>query len=138
MAASMRTAVAVASGILVLGAGLGVAGVAAADTPATPYPTSTPSIPTPSVPPPTERPDLPSNPEQAEQEAALIQLLSEMFGVDEAEVRAALDEIRSAYEAEGGPAALDAYLNEAVRSGILTQEEADAIRQGVEQAMSRA
>jgi hypothetical protein len=79
---------------------------------------------------------MPSNPEQAEQEAALIKVLSEMFGVDEAEIKAALDEIRAAYEAEGGPAALDGYLDEAVQSGILTQEEADAIRQAVEQGMS--
>ena len=37
-----------------------------------------------------------------------------MLGVDEAEIKAALDEIRAAYEAEG-PAALDAYLDQAVR-----------------------
>jgi hypothetical protein len=105
-----------------------VASFASADTPATPtpIPTSTPSVPIPSD--PTEQPDVPSNPDQAEQEAALIQVLSEMFGVDE---------MRVAYEAAGGPAALDGYLDEAVRSGILTQEEADTIRQAVEQGMSR-
>ena len=58
-----------------------------------------------------------------------------MLGVDEAEVKAALDQIRAAYEAEG-PAALDGYLDEAVRWGILTQEEADAIRQAVEEGMT--
>jgi hypothetical protein len=58
-----------------------------------------------------------------------------MLGVDEAEVKAALDEVRAAYEAEG-PAALDAWLDEAVRSGILTQAEADAIRQAVEQGVN--
>lgn len=132
----MRTAVAIASGMLVLGAGLGVASVASADTPAAPNPTSTPLAPTPSVPPPgAQPPELPSNPEQAQREAELIKVLSEMFGVEEAEIRAALDELRAAYQAEGGPAALDAYLNEAVQSGILTQEEADVIRQAVEQAM---
>jgi hypothetical protein len=44
--------------------------------------------------------------------------------------------MRVAYEAAGGPASLDGYLDEAVRSGILTQEEADTIRQAVEQGMS--
>jgi hypothetical protein len=58
-----------------------------------------------------------------------------MLGVDEAEIRAALDQIRAAYEAEG-PAALDAWLDQAVQSGILTQEEADAVRQAVEEGMS--
>ena len=58
-----------------------------------------------------------------------------MLGVDEAQIKAAIDEIRAAYEAEG-PAALDAYLDQAVQAGILTQEEADAIRQAVEQSMS--
>jgi hypothetical protein len=133
----MRTAVAIASGVFVLGAGLGVASVASADTPAAPSPTSTPLAPTPSVSPPGPEPtELPSNPDQAAQEAELIKVLSELFGVEEATVRAALDEIRTAYQAEGGPAALDAYLEEAVRSGFLTQEEADMIRQAVEQAMS--
>ena len=83
-----------------------------------------------------EQPGWPGNPDQAEQEAALIKVLSEMFGVDEAEIKVALDEMRVAYEAAGGPAALDGYLDEAVRSGILTQEEADTIRQAVEQGMS--
>jgi hypothetical protein len=58
-----------------------------------------------------------------------------MLGVDEAEIEAALDEVRAAYEAEGGPAALDAYLDEAVRSGLLTQDEADAIKQAVEEGL---
>jgi hypothetical protein len=134
--ASTRTAVLIASGLIALGAGIGVASFASADTPATPtpIPTSTPSVPIPSD--PTEQPDVPSNPDQAEQEAALIQVLSEMFGVDEAEIKVALDEMRVAYEAAGGPASLDGYLDEAVRSGILTQEEADTIRQAVEQGMS--
>ena len=57
-------------------------------------------------------------------------MLSEMFGVDEAEIKAALDEMRASYEAAGGPAALDGYLDQAVQAGILTQEEADMIRHG--------
>ena len=118
-----------------LGAGLGVASVASADITPTPYPTSTPSSATPSDPPPgTERPDWPVNPEQDEQEA-LIKMLSEMLGVDEAQIKAALDEVRAAYEAEG-PAALDAYLDQAVQLGILTPEEAAAVRQAVEEGMT--
>ena len=137
MAAWTKPAIVIASGMLALGAGIGLASVASADTPATPNPTTTPSsIPTPSSPPPgTERPDWPTSPQQDEREAALIKVLSEMLGVDEAEVKAALDEVRAAYEAEG-PAALDAWLDEAVQSGILTQSEADAIRQAVEEGLN--
>ena len=141
MPASTRTAVAIASGMLVLGAGVGVATTASADTTAMPIPTSAPTIPTPDTPlpsdppPGTERPDWPTSPEQEAQEAqeaALIKVLSGMLGVDEAEVKAALDQIRAAYEAQG-PAALDPYLEQAVQAGVLTQEEADAVRQAIEQ-----
>lgn len=138
MATWTKPAIIIASGMLALGAGLGVASVASADTPVVPNPTIAPSSPTaPGGPPPgAERPDWPSNPDQAEQEAALIKVLAETFGVDEAEIKAALDEMRVAYQAAGGPAALDGYLDEAVRSGILTQEQADTIRQAVEQGMT--
>jgi hypothetical protein len=140
--ASIKTAVAIASGLLVLGAGVGVAATAFADTttPA-PNPTSAPTIPAPDTPlpndppPGTERPDWPTSPEQEAQEAqeeALIKVLSEMLGVDEAQVKAALDQIRAAYEAQG-PAVLDPYLDQAVQAGILTPEEADAVRQAIEQ-----
>jgi len=123
--------------MLALGAGLGVASVASADTPVAPTPTIAPSSPTtPGGPPPgAERPDWPTSPEQQEREAALIKALAEMLGVDETEIKAALDEVRAAYEAEGS-AALDAYLDEAVRSGLLTQDEADAIKQAVEEGLS--
>jgi hypothetical protein len=128
--------------MLVLGAGVGVATTASADATPAPYPTTAPSIPTPTPdtplpsgsPPGAERPDWPTSPEQEEQEAALIKVLSDMLGVDESEINAALDEVRAAYEAEG-PAALDGYLDQAVEAGILTQEEADAIRQAVEQGV---
>jgi hypothetical protein len=110
--------------------------VASADITPTPYPTSTPSSPAPSDPPPgTQRPDWPVNPQPDEQEAALIKMLSEMLGVDEAQIKAALDEVRAAYEAEG-PASLDAYLDQAVQLGILTPEEAAAVRQAVEGSMT--
>lgn len=138
MAAWTKPAIIIGSGMLALGAGLGVASVASADTPVAPNPTIAPSSPTtPGSPlPGAERPDWPTSPEQQEREAALIKVLAEMLGVDEAEIKAALDEVRAAYEAEGGPAALDGYLDEAVRSGLLTQDEADAIKQAVEEGLS--
>ena len=137
MAAWTKPAIIIGSGMLALGAGLGVASVASADTPVAPTPTIAPSSPTtPGGPPPgAERPDWPTSPEQQEREAALIKVLAEMLGVDETEIKAALDEVRAAYEAEGS-AALDAYLDEAVRSGLLTQDEADAIKQAVEEGLS--
>ena len=150
-----------------LGAGVGLATTASADTPA-PYPTTAPSIPTPGAPLPSiptpgapqpsiptpgapqpsiptpgaplpttpppgaEQPDLPTSPEQQLQEAALVKVLSGMLGVDEAQIKAALDEIRSAYVAQG-PAGLDPYLEQAVQAGILTPEEAAMVRQAIEQ-----
>jgi hypothetical protein len=125
--------------MLVLGAGVGVATTASADTTPLPYP-SAPSIPTPdtplpSSPPQAPAPEAPTSPEQqlqALQEAALIQVLSGMLGVDEAQVKAALDEIRAAYAAQG-PAALDPYLDQAVQAGLLTPEEAEMVRQAIEQ-----
>ena len=44
MAVSIRTAVAIGSGLLVLGAGMGVASAAYADTPVVPNPTTAPTI----------------------------------------------------------------------------------------------
>ena len=157
VSAPIKTAIAVASGMLVLGAGIGLATTASADTPA-PYPTTAPSIPTPGAPLPSiptpgapqpsiptpgaplpttpppgaEQPDVPTSPEQQLQEAALVKVLSGMLGVDEAQIKAALDEIRAAYVAQG-PAALDPYLEQAVQAGILTPEEAAMVRQAIEQ-----
>lgn len=137
MAAWTKPAIIIGSGMLALGAGLGVASVASADTLVAPNPTIAPSSPTtPGGPlPGAERPDWPTSPEQQEREAALIKVLAEMLGVDEAEIKAALDEVRAAYEAEG-PAALESWLDEAVQSGILTQSEADAIQQAVEEGLN--
>jgi hypothetical protein len=128
---SIKTAVAISSGLLVLGAGLGVAGVASADTPGVPYPTTAPTIaPTPGNPQPqTEVPGCPTSPQQ---EQVLVETLSSMLGVDEAEVEAALDQVHADYAAKG-PAALDPWLDKAVQAGILTQDEADALREAVEQ-----
>jgi hypothetical protein len=138
VSAPIKTAVAIASGMLLLGAGIGLATTASADTTPSPYPTTAPSIPTPETPQPSspppgaERPDGPTSPEQELQEEALVKVLSGMLGVDEAQVKAALDEIRAAYVTQG-PAALDPYLEQAVQAGILTPEEAAMVRQAIEE-----
>jgi len=147
VAVSIKTAVAIGSGLLVLGAGLGVASAAYADTPGLPNPTTAPTIaPTPDNPAapapgnpaaPTPGNPAPQNgapawPMSPEQEEVLVKTLSSVLGADEAEVRAALDQVRADYAAKG-PAALDPWLDKAVQAGILTQDEADALRRVVEQ-----
>jgi hypothetical protein len=67
-----------------------------------------------------------------EQEEVLVQTLSSMLGVDQAEVKAALDQVHADYAANG-PAALDPWLDRAVQAGILTQDEADALRNAIAQ-----
>jgi hypothetical protein len=67
-----------------------------------------------------------------EQEQVLVETLSSVLGLDEAEVKAALDQVHADYAAKG-PAALDPWLDKAVQAGILTQDEADALREAVEQ-----
>ncbi|HEY9470085.1 MAG TPA: hypothetical protein VIQ76_10795 [Propionibacteriaceae bacterium] len=131
MAISIKTAVAIGSGLLVLGAGVGVTSVASADTPGAPYPTTAPTIvPTPGDPQP--QTDVPGWPMSPEQEQVLVETLSSVLGLDEAEVKAALDQVHADYAAKG-PAALDPWLDKAVQAGILTQDEADALREVVEQ-----
>jgi len=147
VAVSIKTAVAIGSGLLVLGAGIGVASAAYADTPVVPNPTTAPTIaPTPDYPAapapgnpaaPTPGNPAPQNgapawPMSPEQEEVLVKTLSSVLGADEAEVRAALDQVRADYAAKG-PTALDPWLDKAVQAGILTQDEADALRRVVEQ-----
>ena len=139
MAVSIKTAVAIGSGLLVLGAGVGVASAAYADTPGGPNPTTAPTIaPTPDNPAapapgnPAPKNGAPAWPMSPEQEEVLVETVSSMLGVDEPEVRAALDQVRADYAANG-PAALDPWLDKAVQAGILTQDEADALRRVVEQ-----
>ena len=147
MAVSIKTAVAIGSGLLVLGAGIGVASAAYADTPGLPNPTTAPTIaPTPDNPAapapgnpaapapgnPAPQNGAPAWPMSPEQEEVLVKTLSSMLGADEAEVRAALDQVRADYVAKG-PAALDPWLDKAVQAGILSQDEADALRRVVEQ-----
>jgi hypothetical protein len=67
-----------------------------------------------------------------EQEQMLVQTVSGMLGVDEAEVQAALDQVRADWAVQG-PAALNPWLDRAVEAGVLTQDEADALRTAVEQ-----
>jgi hypothetical protein len=132
VAAPMRTAAVIASGVLALGAGLGIATTAYADTTPTPTPAPT-SAPSDLPVPQTEPPDLPSNPGDPTGEDALVEELSRMLGVDQATIRAGLEELRATY----GPqlkAALQAQLDEAVRSGALTQAEADALQKMIEEA----
>jgi hypothetical protein len=150
VAISTKTAVTIGSGLLVLGAGIGITGVASADTPGGPGPTTAPTIaPAPSD--PTTGPTIapaPSDPQQPqdqlpqgevpawpmspEQEQMLVQTLSGMLGVDETEVQAALDQVRADWAVQG-PAALNQWLDRAVAAGILTQQEAEALRTAVEQ-----
>jgi hypothetical protein len=136
MAISTKTAVAIGSGLLVLGAGIGITGVASADTPGGPGPTTAPTVaPAPSDPqPPGEVPqrEVPGWPMSPEQEQMLVQTLSGMLGFDEAEVQAALDQVHADWAVQG-PAALNPWLDRAVEAGILTQDEAEALRTAVEQ-----
>jgi hypothetical protein len=128
VAAWKKPAIVLASGALALGASLGVANLAYADTTPTPSPTSAPTVPTPED----GLPGGPGNPADGGQEDALVEELSNVLGVDKETIKAALDQLRAAYEVEG-PAVLDQWLDAAVESGILTQDEADAVRKAVEQ-----
>jgi hypothetical protein len=76
--------------------------------------------------------EVPGWPMSPEQEQMLVQTVSGMFGVDEAEVQAALDQVRADWAVQG-PAALNPWLDRAVEAGVLTQDEADALRTAVEQ-----
>ena len=67
-----------------------------------------------------------------EQEQVLVQTLSGMLGIDLAEVQAALDQVRADWAVQG-PAALNPWLDRAVAAGILTREQAEALRTTVEQ-----
>jgi len=107
----------------------------APDNPVAPAP-GNPAAPAPDNPAPPGNPapqnGAPAWPMSPEQEEVLVKILSSMLGVDEAEVRAALDQVHADYAAKG-PAALDPWLDKAVQAGILTQDEADALRRMVEQ-----
>jgi hypothetical protein len=122
-----RTAVAIASGVLALSAGVGVASVAYADTAPTPSQPSAPSdIPSPEVLPPVE----PGNPDLGSGEDALIEELSRVLGIDTETLKAMLEEVRATYGEEWS-AVVNEQLDAAVEAGLLTQAEADAVREAL-------
>jgi hypothetical protein len=161
VAAWPKTAVAIASGVLAVGAGVGVASVAYADTIApAPNPTSAPSeIPSPETQPPVEPrnpyqppvepgnpyqpPGEPGNPYQSPvepgdpypglSEDALIEELSRVLGIDTETLKAMLEEVRVTYGDEWS-AAVNEQLDAAVEAGLLTQAEADAVREAINQS----
>jgi hypothetical protein len=67
-------------------------------------------------------------------DAAMAKSLAESLGVEESKVTAALDEIRTADQAERA-AALKTRLDKAVSDGTLTQAEADAVTKAVEKGV---
>jgi hypothetical protein len=141
VAAWPKTAVAIASGVLAVGAGVGVASVAYADTIApAPNPTSAPSeIPSPETQPPVEPgnpyqpPVEPGNPDFGSAEDALIEELSRVLGIDTETLKAMLEEVRSTYGEEWS-AVVNEQLDAAVAAGLLTQAEADAVRQALNES----
>ena len=80
---------------------------------------------------PSQRPD------RAERDAALAKALAEKLNVDEAKVKAALDELRSERQAARA-AALKERLDAAVKAGTLTQAEADAVQKAVDKGVIHA
>jgi hypothetical protein len=138
VAAWPKTAVAIASGVLAVGAGVGVASVAYADTIApAPNPTSAPSeIPSPETQPPVapgnpyQAPVEPGNPDYGSSEDALIEELSRVLGIDTETLKAMLEEVRATYGEEWS-AVVNEQLDAAVAAGLLTQAEADAVRQAL-------
>lgn len=73
-------------------------------------------------------------PDRDAMESALAKSLAESLGIDEASVKTALEDIRTARHAERA-AALKPRLDEAVSDGTLTQEEADAVTKAVEEGV---
>jgi hypothetical protein len=129
-----KTAVAIASGVLAVGAGVGVASVAYADTTPAPIPTSAPSeIPLPETQPPVE----PGNPYPGSSDDALIEELSRLLGIDKETLKAMLEEVRATYGDEWS-AAVNEQLDAAVQAGLLTPAEADAVRAALDESLTNA
>ncbi|OYO23067.1 hypothetical protein CGZ93_06275 [Enemella dayhoffiae] len=72
-----------------------------------------------------------ARPDPATRDADLAKSLAEKLGVDEAKVKAALDEIRTAADAQR-TADFKAKLDQAVKDGKLTQAEADAVQKAAD------
>lgn len=73
---------------------------------------------------------------RTERQAAFAKALASELGIDEAEVTAALDELRTEKETERA-AQRKAVLDQAVTDGKLTQAEADAVQKAVDQGIVR-
>ncbi|HYP44332.1 MAG TPA: hypothetical protein VEQ66_03935 [Propionibacteriaceae bacterium] len=86
---------------------------------------------------PTEPPTTGNRPDPAEREENLATFLAGELDVDQAKVKTALQEIRAALRAERA-SALKPRLEEAVKSGTLTQAEADAVTKAVQQGVINA
>ena len=67
-------------------------------------------------------------------EKALAASLAKSLGIDESKVTAALDELRTAEQADHA-AALKPRLDQAVKDGTLTQAEADAVTKAAEKGV---
>ncbi|HEU4423134.1 MAG TPA: hypothetical protein VFR67_11430 [Pilimelia sp.] len=111
-----------AAGVLALG--VGVPAIALADP--TPSPSSSATT-----------PDAPADREErhAERQAELAAALAKELGIDEAKVAAALEKVEAQLLADAKAdrlAALKTRLDEAVKEGKLTQEQADAIMKAAE------
>ena len=141
MAASKTAALAIASGILAVGAGMGVANVAYADVPI-PIPSSAPSgTPAPEAPggpaDPNQLPPDQVSPDQVSGDDALLEELSQVLGIDKETLKAMLEEARSTYGPEWS-AAVEQQLDAAVQAGLLTQAEADAVRNAIDKSLITA
>jgi hypothetical protein len=75
-----------------------------------------------------------ARPDKAAREAALAASLAKSLGIDEAKVKAALEELRTQAQADRA-AALKGRLDQAVKDGTLTQAEADAVTKAVEKGV---
>lgn len=76
----------------------------------------------------------PTPPDPEKREAALAKAIAEKLGVDEATVTKAFDEIRAARQADRAGEA-KTKLDAAVKDGILTQAEADAVTKAIEKGV---
>jgi hypothetical protein len=127
-----KTAVAIVSGVLAIGAGVGVASVAYADITPAPIPTSPPSeIPSPETQPPVE----PGNPYPGSSDDVLIEELSRLLGIDKETLEVMLEEVRAIY-GDDWSAAVNEQLDAAVQAGLLTPAEADAVRAAIDESVN--
>jgi hypothetical protein len=84
---------------------------------------------------PYQPPAEPGNPYPGSGEDALIEELSRVLGIDTETLKAMLEEVRSTYGDEWA-AAVNQQLDAAVEAGLLTQAEADAVRQAMNQSFN--